>query len=44
MDGWYVDTNLSCERMRTILPAAVEAGRLTGTEVKVFWLPTRVND
>lgn len=37
-DGWYVDTNLNRERMRSILPAAVRAAGLKwGEDVKIYW-------
>jgi len=43
VDGWYVDTNLNCERMRRILPAAVEAAGLKwGKEVKAYWRASQV--
>ena len=41
VDGWYADTNLSVERIRTLLPTAVRAAGLNwGDEVKVFWRTT----
>ena len=43
VDGWYVDTNLNCERMRRILPAAVRtAGLKWGDDVKAYWRATQV--
>jgi hypothetical protein len=43
IDGWYVDTNLSTERMRVVLPAAVGAtGMKWGTDVRVYWRKTIV--
>lgn len=43
VDGWYVDTNLNRERMRRILPAAVEvAGLKWGKDVKTYWRLTQV--
>lgn len=36
--GWYVDTNMSRERMRTILPIAVAAAGLNlGADVEICW-------
>lgn len=44
VDGWYVDTNLNRERMRRILPAAVEvAGLKWGKDVKTYWRRTQVD-
>ena len=43
VEGWYVDTNLSLERMRRLLPVAVKAGGLTwSSDVKVFWRRTEL--
>jgi hypothetical protein len=42
MPGWYIDTNLSRERMCRILPVAVEAAGLKWrVDVKVYWYPTK---
>ena len=41
VEGWYVDTNLNRERMRRILPAAVQAAGLKwGQDVKAYWRAT----
>jgi len=43
VDGWYVDTNLNHERMRRILPAAVEsAGLQWSKDLKIYWRPTHI--
>jgi hypothetical protein len=43
-EGWYADTNLSVERMRVLLPAAVRAaGWRWGDDVRVFWRPTALS-
>ena len=43
VDGWYLDTNLGRQRMRRILPAAVEAAGLAwGQDVKAYWRATPV--
>ncbi|WP_029050342.1 hypothetical protein [Cupriavidus sp. amp6] len=45
MDGWYVDTNLNRERMRSILPAAVRAAGLKWDEdVRVYWRAQQVTE
>ena len=42
-EGWYVDTNLNRERMRRLLPAAVNASGLKwGTDVKALWYSTMI--
>lgn len=44
IDGWYVDTNLNVERMRRILPAAVNAAGLKwGKDVKVYWRRAQIS-
>ena len=41
VEGWHVDTNLNRERMRRILPVAVEASGLKwGKDVKAYWRAT----
>ena len=41
LDDWLVDTNLSSQAMRRMLPAAVEAAGLRwGCDVKVYWHST----
>lgn len=41
VEGWYADTNLSRERMRVLLPAAVAAAGLKWRQdVKVYWART----
>jgi hypothetical protein len=43
VEGWYADTNLSRERIRTLLPVAVRAAGLRwDDDVKVFWRRTVV--
>lgn len=43
VDGRYLDTNLGRERMRRILPAAVQAAGLAwGQDVKAHWRATPV--
>jgi len=43
VDGWYVDVNLNPERMRTILPTAVQAAGLKwGKDVKIYWRATQL--
>jgi hypothetical protein len=43
LDGWYVDTNLSRERIRAIMPAAVRASGLRwGEDVQVLWRRTEL--
>jgi hypothetical protein len=44
MAGWYVDTNLNPERMRRIIPAAVQAAGLRwGQDVRTFWRRTELS-
>jgi len=44
LDGWYVDTNLNLERMRRIIPAAVQAAGLRwGQDVQTFWRRTELS-
>ncbi len=44
-DGWFVDTNLNLERMKTLLPVAVKAAGLHwGKEVRVFWRKTTLTE
>lgn len=43
VEGWFVDTNLNCERMCKILPYAVKAAGLEwGKDVKPYWHRTKV--
>jgi hypothetical protein len=42
VEGWYLDTNISLERMRRVLHAAVRASGLQwGQDIKVQWKSTR---
>lgn len=42
VSGWYIDTNLSHERMCQILPTAVAAAGLQwGVDVRVYWAATK---
>ena len=44
-DGWFVDTNLNLERMKTLLPVAVKAAGLNwGREAMVFWRKTTLTE